>query len=554
MTGARALIDAALEDHQAGRLARAIALYEQALAQAPDDVQARANLALAFAQSGRHVDASLAFEQALALRPDDPALRQNLLVTSLNAGVALLAQGSAAAAAAAFRRAVMAAPEHAPAHGSLGLALAQLGDLDGAIASLDAAIALTPDDARLHYNRANALRDQGRLEAARDAYRATLARQPNFAEALFQLGNLERVLSAPAAALTVFETAVAMMPDSVLAQLGLGGALHDLGRLEEAIAAFQRAQALDPENAEAHRSEALSLLLQGDFARGWEKLEWRWRAEDVVLRRLDEKPWRGEPLAGRTILLYAEQGLGDTVQFARFAPQVAARGGRVIVQAQRPLLGLLRSLEGVAELVGVRQASPAFDVQAPLLSLPWLLGIRLETLPAAAPYLAAEPARVARWREIVGTGSHPTIGLVWAGNPRHGRDRVRSLPPERLLPLLDHDARWFSLQVGASADGLPADRVTDLAPRLTDFDETAAAVTALDLVITVDTAVAHLAGALGRPVWLLLPFSPDFRWLLGRDDSPWYPTMRLFRQPAPGDWQSVVAAVRAALPSLSRTG
>ena len=557
MPKARDFFEAALEDHQAGRLVRAIALYEQAVALAPEDLIARANLALALAQSGRHVDASAAFAAALALSPDDTALRHNLLITSLNAGTVLMGEGRASDAAATFRRAVAAAPDHAEAHGSLGFALASLGDLGGAIEAFGAAIALAPEDARLHYNLGNALRDQGRYDDALAAYRDALVRRPDFVEALLLVGNLERARGAPHAALAAFERAVAAVPESTLAHLGLGGALHDLGRLEEAITAFRRAQALDPENAEAHRSEALSLLLQGDFTRGWEKFEWRWRAEDIALRRPDANPWRGEDLTGRTILLYAEQGLGDTIQFVRFVPQVAARGGRVILQAQRPLLGLLRGLEGVAELIGARQAPPAFDVQAPLLSLPWILGTRLDTIPARVPYLAAEPERVARWRAIVGAGAGPSVGLVWAGNPRHWRDRARSLPARRMLPLLDHAARWFSLQVGAGAENLPAlapDRVTDLAPRLTDFSETAAALTALDLVITVDTAVAHLAGALGRPVWLLLPFSPDFRWLLGRDDSPWYPTMRLFRQSEPGDWDGVIARVAAALETPSRTG
>jgi tetratricopeptide (TPR) repeat protein len=549
MSTARELFDAALLAQQAGQLDQAISGYEEVLAIAPDDLPARANRALALAQLGRHEAASIGFAEALALQPNDPALRQNLVVTALNAGTSLLDQGQPAAAADAFRRAVAAAPDHAAAQGSLGLALAQLGELDAAIDALRAALALAPDDAGLRYNLGNALREQGRLDEALDAYRAALAVQPDFIEALCQVGSLERLRSAPHEALIAFEAAAAVDPRSAMAQLGLGGALHDLGRLSEAVSAFRRAQALDPADGEAQRSEALSLLLQGDYARGWEMFEWRWRTKDMTLRRLDANPWRGEQLAGRTILLYAEQGLGDTIQFARFVPDVAARGGRVILQAQRPLLGLLESLDGVDRLIAARQAPPAFDVQAPLLSLPWILGTRLETIPARAPYLAADPAQAARWAARIGAGAGRAIGLVWAGNPRHLRDRVRSLPAPRLAPLLRHDARWFSLQVGASADAraLPPGPITDLAPELADFSATAAAIAALDLVIAVDTAVAHLAGALGKTVWLMLPFSPDYRWLLGRGDSPWYPTMRLFRQPSPGDWDTVVAQVGAAL-------
>jgi Flp pilus assembly protein TadD len=555
MASPRELFDTALQHHEAGRLDAAVALYRDALALASDDLPARANLAIALALLGRHADASVAFEQALALRPDDPALRQNLIATALNAGALFLEAGQPAAAVAAFRRAVAAAPDHAAAQGSLGSALAQLGALDEADAALRTAIALAPADARLHYNRAKVLDAQNRLDDATAACRAALVAQPSLVDASCLLGSLLRLRGEPHAALAVFEAASATTLDHPTVQLGLGGALHDLGRLRDAVAAFRRAQALDPDNGEAHRSEALSLLLDGDFAAGWAKWEWRWRTPDMELRRRDEAPWQGDDLGGRTILLYAEQGLGDTIQFARYAPLVAARGGRVILQAQRPLLDLLRSLGGVGELVAARQTAPRFDVQAPLLSLPGILGTRLETIPAIVPYLTAEPTRVARWAERIDATAGRRVGLVWAGNPRHWRDRMRSLPTRQLLKLLTHgstpdDTRWFSLQVGAAAADLatlaPA-RVIDLAPLLTDFAETAAAIMTLDLVISVDTSVAHLAGALGKPVWLLLPFSPDYRWLLGRADSPWYPTMRLFRQPSPGAWEPVIADVAAAL-------
>jgi hypothetical protein len=297
----------------------------------------------------------------------------------------------------------------------------------------------------------------------------------------------------------------------------------------------------------------VSLLLQGDLETGWTKF-------DARGRRADAAPWHGDDLGGRTIELYTEQGLGDTLQFARFAPLVAARGGRVILQVQRPLVGLMRSLRGVDQVVATRPASSAFDVQAPLLSLPRILGTRLATIPAEVPYLTADPEKVARWATVIGDRTAGLrIGLVWAGGPGFWRDRERSIPVPLLTPLLAPLltiglARWFSLQVGAAAAAniarLGTDRLTSLTPRLTDFSETAAAIANLDLLISVDTAIVHLAGALGKPVWVLLPFAPGFLWLLDRDDSPWYPTMRLFRLPSPGGWEPAIARVAEALQAL----
>jgi tetratricopeptide (TPR) repeat protein len=555
MRSHRELFEAALQHHEAGRLDAAAALYEQAVAVAPDDLPSRANLAITLALLGRHVDASVAFEQALALRPDDPALRGNLATTALNAGITLLAQGEPRDAVASFRRAIAAAPDQAAAHAGLGEALAHLGALAEAEAALRAALARAPDNARLHYNLAKLLQDLDRLDEAIAACRSAVALQPDLVDAGYLLGNLLRLAIQPQAALAAFAAAAANAPDHAPTQLGLGSALHDMGRLDDAIAAFRRAQALDPADDEAPRCEGVSLLLQGDLAAGWAKFYSRLRP--------DATQWQGDELGGRTILLYPEQGLGDTLHFVRYAPLVAARGGRVILQVQRPLLGVMRSLGGVSALMGARQVPPGFDVQASLLSLPWLLGTRLATIPADIPYLAADPAQVARWQAVIGaqggasdgaSGGGPRIGVVWAGGPRHWRDRERSMKVRHLAPLLTIGAaRWFSLQVGAAAANLaqlPPARVTDLAPRLTDFSETAAAIANLDLVIAVDTSVAHLAGALGKPVWLLLPFAPDFRWLLDRDDSPWYPTMRLFRQPTPGDWAGVIALVAAALAAL----
>ena len=551
MASSRELFDRALQHQEAGRLDAAVPLYEQVLASMPDDLPARANLAIALALLGRHADAAVAFERALALRPDDAALRNNLIATACNAGMALLGEGKPGDAATAFRRALAAAPDHAPAHAGLGEALALIGALPEAEAALRAALAHAPDDASLHYTLAKVLQSQNRLDDALGACRAALALQPDLLEARCLLGILLRWCSDLDGALAAFEAAVAAAPDHAPAQLGFGSMLHDLGRLDEAIAAFKRAQALDPRDDEAFRCEAVSLLIGGDLIEGWRKFDARGRP-------VDTKPWQGEPLAGRTIFLYAEQGLGDTLQFARYAVIVAERGGRVILQVQRPLVGLMQSLRGIERVIAQRQVPPPYDVEAPLMSLPRILGTRLDTIPTEVPYLSAAPDQIARWAEVIGPrdARGPRIGLVWAGGTGFWRDRERSIPVELLAPLVAPllgigRARWFSLQVGATTAPniarLPRDRLTDLAPLLTDYSETAAAMAHLDLLVSVDTSIVHLAGALAKPVWVVTPYAPGFLWLLGRDDCPWYPTMRLFRLPSPQGWAPALARVADAL-------
>ena len=428
------LFDAALQHHEAGRLDAAVALYEQALALAPDDLPARANLAIALARLDRHLEASVAFERALALRPDDATLRGNLVITARNAGASLLAQGNAAEAASAFRRALAAAPEDAGAQAGLGATLAHLGMFEAAEAALRAALAHAPGDARLHHNLAKVLQSLDRPADAIAACRRAVALQPELVEAWCLLGILLRHDSELDGALAAFEAAVAAAPEHAPAQLGLGSVLHDLGRLDAAIACFQRAQALDPSDDEAPRCEAVSLLLKGDLVAGWAKFDARGRPVDAL-------PWAGDDPGGRTILIYAEQGLGDTLQFARFAPIVAARGARVILQVQRPLVGLMRSLRGVEQVIAARQTPPRFDLQAPLMSVPRILGTSLATLPAEVPYLAAAPEQIARWAALIGeharaAGGGPRIGLVWAGGPGFWRDRERSMPLDRLGALL----------------------------------------------------------------------------------------------------------------------
>jgi hypothetical protein len=330
--------------------------------------------------------------------------------------------------------------------------------------------------------------------------------------------------------------------------------------LPEAISCYEQALTLKPAFGDAQWNLALARLVGGDFARGWPAFQKRWQTRRLAAHRRSfaVPPWDGSDPAGRTILVHAEQGMGDVIQFCRYLPLLRARGARTVLLidgAWRRLASLLRSLDGVDLLALDLADAGAFDLHCPLLDLPLRFGTELATIPARVPYLAADPAR-ADWRARLAGDGTPRIGLVWAGNRNNTRDRLRSLELELLLPLLALPGlRWFGLQVGDGRDDLETRRMppgfTDLGPELHDFADTAAALAELDLTISVDTSVAHLSGALARPTWVLLPAAPDWRWLLERTDSPWYPTARLFRQPAAGDWASVVARVAEALSALA---
>jgi len=338
----------------------------------------------------------------------------------------------------------------------------------------------------------------------------------------------------------------------------LGIALNDKGQSDEAVAAYWQAVAIDPDLPASQWNLALALLVRGDFAQGWGKYEWRRKCADIGCARPDiiQQQWHGEPLEGRTILLHAEQGFGDTIQFMRYLPLVVQCGGRVIVECQSELQRLLKIMAPDIPIIARGQPLPDFDLQCPLLSVPKAMGTTLATIPAHVPYLRADAQDMQAWRNRLADHGHcMKVGLIWAGNPRHKNDRNRSMKLAHFAHLAQvQGVQFYNLQKGeaaAEAKTFPLGMaLIDWTDELKDFADTAGLIANLDLVIAVDTAVAHLAGAMGKPVWTLLPFCPDWRWLRGREDSPWYPTMRLFRQPANGDWNSVMKRVAEALASF----
>ena len=437
-----------------------------------------------------------------------------------------------------------------------GQSLFNLGRFAEALECFNAFEKLNPDVAPLYQTRGLCLQRLGRFAEAQADFERSIALNPLESETHKNLGTLHARLGRMEQAFASFDRALALRPDFSAALNEKARALWSLQLLDEAFATFHRSLAVAPDNADTIWNLALLQMLTGDFERGWLGREARWKAPSLGLaeRGFSQPRWLGDqPLAGKTILLHADEALGDSIQFARYAPMVAALGARVILEVRPAVRQLLAGVSGVADCID-RSSTPslAFDLHCPLGSLPLAFGTRPDTIPFAHRYLAAPPVEhVKAWQSRLGPHTRFRVGLVWSGDPGHKNDHNRSVALRALVPLLDCDAQFVSLQKGIRDQdrGFLAARsdIVDLTEQLTDFSETAALVCCLDLVISVDTSVVHLAGALGLPVWTMLPFNPDWRWLLNRDDSPWYRSMRLFRQPKRDDWASVVDSVRREL-------
>jgi len=456
-------------------------------------------------------------------------------------------------AVAMIRRAIAINGEQASYHCDLGSALQMQGKFDEAVASFERALAIQPDYPEAAFNLGNAHRAQGDLVQASAAFQRALAMKPDYLEAWNNLGLVLQDQGLLDEAAACFERARSLIPEEPEAPYNLGRLRHLQSRYAEAATLYEQALALRPGYTDAHRNLALIQLLHGDYAPGWRNYEWRDQQPDGP-RQFQQPRWHGEPLGGARILLHAEQGLGDTLQFLRFVPIVQAAGGTVILDIPKRLRRLAEQLPGIAAQVDTGDPLPPFDCHCPLMSLPQVLGITLEAIPAQVPYLTIPIAAVEKAATLPWSQAGLRVGLAWAGSPANPRDRFRSISLSLLDPLLGiKGVQFFSLQMGAPAvqlAGIDA-HIADLEPVTADMADTAAQIAQLDLVISVDTAVVHLAGALAKPVWVLLPFAPDWRWMLDREDSPWYPTARLFRQPEANNWESVVSAVRAELAGLT---
>jgi Flp pilus assembly protein TadD len=566
-----------------GRADAAIGVLRQAAAAAPRATEPRINLGHALKAAGRLAEATLSYREAVRLRPRDAQARYAL-------GNGLLAEGRHDAAEAELREATRLAPRFAGAHNNLGHVLRQRGRPKDAEAAFRQALHLAPDQAEWHLNLALAVGEQQRTADAIAALQAALRLAPDNVDALHAygtllvragrfedaIGPLRRLralqpgtpdpfagLAQALTALGAFDEALALaretvllVPDSAGARSNLGAALLALGWLREAETEYETALGLEPNHALARTGRAFVRLREGRLEAAWDDYEARLdaqamgsdRAFSLVIdpNRLSGEAWDGGPRHGRSLLVYPEQGQGDAIQMVRYAAMLAG-DGPVFWAAPPSLRRLLTGVAGIATVLTPDDEIPPHDLHCSVMSLPRLFRTSLATVPGGVPYLFADPAHTEVWRARLAGCTGRKIGLAWQGNPDYLLDRLRSIAPEHLR-LLDgaRDATFVSLQLPRPKVPPPL-KLIDLTDNLSDFADTAALMAALDLIVTVDTSVAHLAGALGRPVWLLNRFNTDWRWLTDRDDSPWYPTMRIFRQSTPRDWDSVLAEVRTAL-------
>jgi tetratricopeptide (TPR) repeat protein len=534
-----------------GRAEEAVIAYREVLAR--DDAHAGAHAALAglYGQRGMLEPAMTHARRALALRPDLPQ-PHNIL------GLLHKARGELDLAVGCLEQAVRIQPAFVEAWFNLGLCRNQQQRYDEARDCFEKALNLRPALPEAENGRGNALKGLGQFEAAGECYRRALALRPGFIEARNNLGVVLTDLDRLEEAETVLLDAVKMRPDFMSLYSNLGITRLLLGKPGEALACYEQALRLNPGSAEVHWNRSWPLLLTGDLEQGWREYEWRERCGVVEPRKYPQPLWDGSTLHGKTILVYGEQGLGDIIQFARYMALLKRAGAKVIFECPRALARLFAMGRDIDELIIAGDPLPSFDMHVSLLSLPGLFGTRLDTIPAEVPYVSVPPVMRSDLEQVLNRHRNRfNIGIVWSGNPTFRWNRRRSCSLDDFAVLAQcAGVTLFSLQKGdaaAALDGRANDQIIGLQDYIGDFADTAAAMMQLDLVITVDTSVAHLAGALGRPVWVLLPLAPDWRWLLGRNDNPWYPTMRLFRQTRRGDWSGVFARVAAELKNISRT-
>lgn len=510
MFNAQKIINQAFQLHQSGQIRDAINLYMKALARQENNAQLLYFLGTANFQIGQMKLASEQLRKSARIDPKNPFTLNNL-----------------------------------------GSTLQALNQPEAALASFDKALALKPDYAEAHCNRGNALKDLKRREEALASYARALALKPDYAEVYNNQSQPLQELNRLAEALTSCDRALALRPDYVEAHNNRGGILQALNRLDESLSSFDKALALKPDFAEAYWNKALIMILRGRYLEGWELFEWRFRKADLRTHYHDfpQPAWRGqEGIQGKKLLICSEQGFGDVIQFCRYLPLMGDLGAEIIFEVPQPLASLVSTLECPLTVVVKDDPLPAFDVHCPVMSLPYVFKTTVETIPAKTPYLFSDKGKVEKWRDRLGPGERPRVGLTWSGNRDHKNDANRSIWLQELLPLFDLPIEWHSLQKEYRQPDLEIlqqhSGICLHQDDLHDFSDTAALIECLDLVVSVDTGPVHLAGALGKPVWVLLPYMPDYRWMLDREDSPWYPSARLYRQPKAGDWKTVIQSVR----------
>jgi tetratricopeptide (TPR) repeat protein len=504
----------------------------------PNDPDAYFNLGNTYAEKGELDEALVCFLKSAEINPE-------LFEAYNNIGNIFMERKQFDKGIMYYQRALNLNPGLADVYCNLADAFVATQQIDEAIACYQEIMQLDPSIAMSYFHIGNLLQGKGRYDEAVHYYQKAIEISPTNAELYNNLGTAIYQKGFVEESITYYKKALVLNPDYAVAYSNLGIALHNQGKLDEAFAAYQKALYIKPDIADAHLNTSLIHLIKGNFEKGWKEFEWRWRTKEFIpqQRNFPQPLWDGSDIEGKTILLYAEQGFGDTIQFVRYAPFVAQRNAKVIIECLNDVKSLVQTVDGVSHVVVRGEPLPEFDLQCPLLRLPFVFNTTKETIPVQIPYLFIAPESVQRWKELIQhDDSKLKIGIAWSGNPKHINDRNRSFSLDTFVPLSKvEDIAFYSLQ---KANNLSSSmNLIDYTDEFHDFSDTGALIENLDLIVSVDTAVVHLAGSLGKPVWVLLPYVPDWRWMLNRDDSPWYPTMRLFRQPSPGDWKSVIATL-----------
>jgi len=568
--------------YEAGRYAEAERMCIGVLERAADNFDAARLLAVVQYRLGRRKETLASYDRLLALRPDHAEAHNNR-------GVVLHDLKRAKEALASYDRALEMHPDYAEALNNRGVVLQELDRLGEALASYDRALALRPDYADAQRNRGVILFKLGRLEEALASFDRALESRPGYPDALLSRAMVLHALQRPADALADLnhvianraqdadalvarsrllgdldrfeealadcDAALAVRADNAEAHVNRGRILTEQRRFPEALASFAAAQRLAPDHVETHVNEAIVRLLNGELIRGFQQYEWRLRRPGARQRSFAKPQWDGlASLYNKTILLHDDGQLSDAIQFCRYAPQVAARGAHVVLQVAQPLCSLMASLNGVAKVIAQGEAPPPFDLHCPLDSLPFAFATKLDSIPAGTPYLRVATDAVMAWETRLAAKPRPRVGIAWAGDPRRENVHRRSIEFRKLAPIFEAGTTFVRLQKEMPARDKAAfvarRDIFDPSDWLGDFADTASLISRLDLVISVDTSVAHLTGALAKPVWVLLPATPDWRWLLGRNTTSWYPTARLFRQTVPGDWDEVIRRVAVDLANM----
>ena len=546
------LLDRAFQLHQSGRVPEALDLYNKVLPWQQNNAQLLDLIGTANLYIGQMEQGIGLIQRSLAINPNNPTAHNNI-------GLALQALKRLDKALESYGNALAIKPDFAEAYYNGGNVLRELKRLDQALASYDKALAIKPDFVEAHYNRGTVLRGLKRLDEALASYDTALAINPNYANAHHNRGIALRELKRPDEALASYDKALAIKPDFADVYCNRGVALTDLRRLDEALADYDKALAIKPNFADAHFSKSALLILVGRYLEGWSLYEWRLKQDETkaAYYTFSKPAWRGhEDVQGKKLLIYAEQGFGDVIQFCRYLPQLHELGADLIVEVPKRLVTLISTLKCPMSVFAKGAQLPTFDTYCPMMSLPHIFKTTVETIPAETPYLFSDAEKVQRWQEKLGSKDRLRIGLVWSGSKSHKDDFIRSIALERLLPITNLPSmELHSLQKEyQQADFEILKQYPEIRQHqdeFGDFSDTAALIECMDLVVSVDTSVAHAAGAMGKPVWILLPFSPDYRWMLDRRDTPWYPTAKLYRQPHFDDWQSVITMVQQDLVKLT---